>query len=84
MVLGRHFALVAALATLVVANPIVERGSFSTHPIVKKPTKISAKDLLVKEKARIASFVGAASTGSAVVTNEDVTYTAATSEFRNM
>lgn len=79
MVLGRHFALAVALATLVVANPVVERGSFATHPIAKRPTKISAKDLLVKEKARIASFAGAVTIGSAVITNEDVTYTAATS-----
>lgn len=79
---SRIALLVASLAAFAVANPVVERSTFATHPITKKANTLTAKELLAKEYERIKSFSTAATaaTGTAVVTNEDVTYIAATSK----
>lgn len=80
MVLNRKAAFFAALAALAAASP-VERGSGALKvPIVKKASKINAKDLLTSERARIASFATAASSGTAPAVNELYSYIAATSE----
>ena len=72
-----NFALVAYVAFIisVSASPIQKRsGAVHSVKITKPANKLSAKDLLSKEKDRLDSFVNAATAGNALVTNVDVSY----------
>lgn len=68
-----QLALAASLASLAAAGPVAERGTFVTVPVAKKAGKVSAHDLVLREKARISSFKGAAASGTAPATNEGET-----------
>ena len=77
VLLNSKFALAAYIAfiTSVSASPIQERSdAVHSVKITKPANKLSAKDLLSKEKDRIDSFVIAATTGNAPATNADVSY----------
>lgn len=75
-----RFAFAASLASLVSASPVAQSGSFISVPISKKAGKLTAKDLVQKEQARVKSFSGAlaAAASSGPVVNEDVSYVVST------
>jgi hypothetical protein len=58
-------------ALLVSGTPIDRRASIATVPISRQVGKLTAAELVAKEKARIASFGIFATTGSQPITNED-------------
>jgi len=71
-----QLAVAVSLASLVAASA-VPRNSFVTVPIVKRSVKVSAKDFVTREKARISSFSSAA-VGEQPIINGLVSYYAPT------
>ena len=77
VLLSSKFALAAYVAFITsISASLIQERSNGVHSVkITKPVNnLSAKDLLSKEKARLNSFVIAASTGNAPITNVDASY----------